>query len=95
MTEPGVVAPKVKEKFDPPYSSAAMGAKIAGVVKLEIVVMPDGTVGRARVVESLDTVFGLDAAALAAARRFTFEPGTLNGQPVPVLTTITMEFRLH
>jgi TonB family protein len=94
-SDPGVTAPKPKHIVDATYTSAAMRRKISGAVKLEIVVAPDGTVARARVTQSLDKIFGLDDAALAAARQWTFEPGTLNGQAVPILTVVTMEFRLH
>jgi TonB family protein len=95
ISDPGVVAPKVKFTPDAKYTSDAMRAKLQGEVKIEAVVLPDGTVGRARVVESLDKVLGLDDNALATAQQWTFEPGTLNGQPVPVLVTLTMTFRLH
>ena len=91
----GVIEPKVKTRVDPIYSSVAMRAKIQGSVTLQIVVMPDGTVGRARVVDSLDQTNGLDQNALDAVLQWTFEPGTLNGQAVPTLLTITMEFRVR
>jgi TonB family protein len=90
---PGLVLPKPKSlRPDPAYSQEAMQQKIQGTVKIEAVVAADGTVDRARVVESLDKIYGLDEAAIAAARRWTFEPGTLNGQPVPVLVSLMMEF---
>jgi TonB family protein len=55
----------------------------------------DGHVSRARVTQSLDRVFGLDAAALAAARQWTFTPGELKGEKVPVAVRLTLAFRLH
>ena len=33
--------------------------------------------------------------ALETAQKWTFEPGMLNGQPVPVRTILMLEFRLH
>jgi TonB family protein len=51
-------------------------------------------VNRARIMKSLDTVYGLDDEALTAALRWRFKPGTTDGKPVPVLVTITMEFRI-
>jgi TonB family protein len=94
-TEAGITSPKVKEGVEASYTPAAMQAKIQGIVRVEMVVLEDGTVARARVVESLDKTFGLDENALAAALKTTFEPGTLNGQAVPVVATMTLEFRLH
>jgi outer membrane biosynthesis protein TonB len=38
---------------------------------------------------------GLMANALTAAKAWKFKPGTLNGAPVPVLTTLTLTFDVH
>jgi TonB family protein len=94
-TAPGVRAPIVKRSVQPSYTAAAMEQKIQGVVSLDVVVMPDGRVDRVRVVRSLNAEAGLDDAAVAAARRWVFEPGTLNGVPVPVIVRIELEFRLR
>ncbi|HSK10323.1 MAG TPA: TonB family protein, partial [Vicinamibacterales bacterium] len=56
----GIDLPQVLREVKPQYTAEAMRAKIQGVVLLEAVVMPDGTVGDVRVVKSLDPVFGLD-----------------------------------
>jgi protein TonB len=89
------VAPIVIHRADPKYTSDAMRAKLQGDVTLDVVVLPDGSVGRARVTKSLDTQFGLDAMAVDAAKRWLFQSGQLYGQPVPVLMSIAVEFRLH
>lgn len=91
----GVSYPTLVRQEQPKYPTDAMRAKIQGVVELEVVVQPDGTVGDVRIVKSLDAVFGLDAQAVSAAKRWRFRPGQLNGQPVPVFMTIILEFRLH
>lgn len=90
-----LVAPKVIWEAKPRYTPDAMRAKIQGRVKVQAVVMPDGTVGRARVTESLDKDLGLDEAALAAVEQWTFEPGKLKDQAVPVVVDMFLEFRLH
>ena len=92
---PGMVAPVLKYTVHPKYTSDAMRAKIQGVVEVQAVVMPDGTVNRARITTSLDTVFGLDEQAIIAARQWRFEPGKVDGVPVPVAVTVNLEFRLH
>jgi len=38
---------------------------------------------------------GLDQSALDAVRKWKFRPGTLNGQPVPVIYNLTVIFRLQ
>ena len=92
---PGLVAPVIKRSVVPKYTSDAMRAKIQGVVEVQAVVMPDGTVSRARVITSLDKTFGLDEQAIIAIKQWTFEPGKLNGVPVPVAITVDLEFKLH
>ena len=72
-----------------------MRAKVQGLVRLEGVVLPDGTVGDVRVLRSLDSVFGLDEEAIKAAKQFRFVPGTRFGQPVAVLVSFEIEFTLR
>jgi protein TonB len=72
-----------------------MRAKVQGVVRLEGVVLPDGSVGDVRILRSLDPVFGLDEEAIKAAKRFRFAPGTRFGEPVSVLVTFEIEFTLR
>lgn len=90
-----IVPPKLVKPVAPKYTSDAMRARIQGTVVVEVVVLEDGTVGRARIKESLDAVHGLDANALDAAAQYEFEPGSLDDKPVPVLVTLRLEFRLH
>lgn len=92
---PGLFAPKTVRQVVPKYTSGAMRARIQGVVVVEAVVDVDGKVDRVRIKESLDQEYGLDYAALDAARQWEFQPGTLDGKPAPVLITFTLEFRLH
>ena len=92
---PGLVWPKLIREFKPRYTPDAMRAKIQGDVKVEIVILQDGTVGQARVIESLDTITGLDEEALIAVRRWTFTPARLNDAIVPVRVQVHLNFRLH
>jgi TonB family protein len=92
---PGVQYPRVIREIRPSYTADAMRAKIVGSVELEIVVNGDGIVSAARVTKSLDAKYGLDDAALVAASYWLFEPGRVNGAPVPVKVGLVLEFRLH
>ena len=92
---PGLKMPVVKRTVHPRYTSAAMREKVQGQVEVEVVVLADGTVDRARVVKSLDKVNGLDEQAPAAAKQWTFEPATLNGEKVAVAVKFDLQFRLH
>ena len=92
----GISSPRVLRVRNPNYTGEAMRAKVQGVVELEAVVLPNGTVGEVRVVRSLDRVFGLDREAVLAAREWLFMPGRDGaGRPVPVLVTLILEFRIH
>jgi TonB family protein len=68
----------------------AQQAGIRGVVILEIVVGADGTVTSARVLRSI--LPSLDRAAIDAVKQWRYEPTQLNGQPVPVIMTVTVAF---
>ena len=57
-----------------------MRARIQGAVLVAAIVEADGTVRDARVVRSLDGVFGLDQAAVRAANQWVFRPATMDGQ---------------
>jgi protein TonB len=91
----GVIGPRLIKETKPAYTADAMRAKIQGLVLLEAIVLPDGSVGRVRIVRSLDTTFGLDEEAVAAVKRWRFMPGTLAGRAVPVLVNIELAFTLR
>jgi TonB family protein len=89
----GVSAPVLVKEVKPQYTPEAKKAKIQGVVTLECVVQPDGTIGDVEVTTSLDA--GLDQEAIKAVKQWRFEPGTKDGKPVPVLITLEMTFTLR
>jgi len=91
----GGVAPDVMREEPPKYIAAAIRDQLQGDVEVEVIVMQDGSVNNVRVLRSIDPVDGLDANAVAAAWQTTFKPGTLNGQAVPMVTTLDLTFRLH
>jgi protein TonB len=90
-----VQLPRPIREVKPQYTADAMRAKVQGVVLLECVVLPDGTVGKVEVIRSLDSTFGLDQEAIKAARQWRFAPGTRFGEPVAVLVTIELQFTLR
>ena len=92
---PGVTTPVPIQQVKPQYTANAMRAKVQGIVTLECVVLPDGTVGDVRVVRSLDRQFGLDDEAITAAKRWRFKPGMMSGRPVAVAIRIELTFTLR
>jgi periplasmic protein TonB len=91
----GVTNPTILRQVDPKYTPDAMRAKIQGAVELEAVVGTSGQITEIRISKSLDRAFGLDEEAIRTAKQWLFRPGLYQGQKVPVLVVIVMEFRLH
>lgn len=91
----GVEPPRLLREVRPQYTADAMRAKVQGIVWLECIVLPDGTVGDVRVVRSLDPTFGLDQEAVKAAKQWRFIAGTRFGQPVSVIVSIELTFTLR
>lgn len=92
----GVSWPEVRREEKPKYTSDAMRAKIQGQVELEIVVLENGTVGDVRVTKSLDRTYGLDQAAMDAAKKWLFKASVnKDGTPVATRVGLVLEFRLH
>ena len=77
----------------PTYPAIAKAAHVEGVVILEEVIGADGSVRDVHVLRSVHPL--LDAAAIEAVRQWRYTPALLNGEPVPVVTTITVAFRLR
>ena len=91
----GVTSPTILREVKPNYTGEAMRARIQGLVKMEAIVLPDGSVGDVRVIRSLDQQFGLDKEAVKTVKQWRFRPGMRLGQPVPVLIEIEMSFTLR
>jgi len=60
---------------------------------LEAVISKEGTIRAIRVVNKLADPELVDA-AVEAVKNWRYEPTLLNGQPIEVVTTITVNFRL-
>jgi protein TonB len=91
----GVLAPRLIREVKPAYTSEAMRARIQGMVRLQAIVLPDGSVGNMKIVRSLDNAFGLDEEALKSVGQWRFQPGTLAGRAVPVLIEVELAFTLR
>ena len=79
---------KVKD-VKPVYPAIAQSARVSGAVTIEATIGPDGKVADAKVVRSIPL---LDQAALDAVRQWEYTPTLLNGVPVPVIVTVTINF---
>lgn len=91
----GVTTPKLVKQVNPRYTPEALHARIEGIVKVEAVVLADGKVGDVKITQSLDKEFGLDDRAIAAVKKWEFEPGRKDGKAVAVRVEIEMSFALR
>ena len=84
--------PKRISGTPPEYPVIARNARVQGVVILEAVIDERGQVGRIKVLRSVPL---LDQAAITAVQQWRYTPTLLNGVPVSVLMTITVNFTLQ
>jgi len=76
----------------PVYPELARTARVSGIVILEATIDEEGNVRDARVLRSIPL---LDRAAVDAVRQWRFTPTLLNGQAIPIVMTVTVNFRLE
>jgi periplasmic protein TonB len=88
----GIREPKKLVHVTPEYPEIARRARIDGTVILEAVLDVTGRVDRVRILRSVPL---LDDAAVKAVSQWRYTPTELNGVPVPVLMTITVQFSLQ
>ena len=76
----------------PEFTPEALKAGTEGAVKLELMLDENGAVTSVKALNTLSN--GLTDQALAAARRSTFNPASLNGKPAKGIGTITYNFTI-
>ena len=94
--EPIAVSANVKQsalirKVEPLYPESAKRERVQGKVVLELAVDSEGNVSDVRAVSGHPIFY---EAAVSAVRQWKYSPTLLDGKPVPVMATATVEFRL-
>jgi periplasmic protein TonB len=94
LVRPGgrIQPPRKIKNVSPVYPSIAQSSRVQGTVILEALIGLDGRVDHVRV---LKPVALLTDPAIAAVRQWVFTPTRLNGEPVQVIMTVTVDFRLQ
>jgi len=87
----GTRLPRLVRQIDPVYPEDALRDRIDGDVTLNLTIGFSGRVERSVVVKSIPK---LDAAAVAAAKQWEFEPGLLEGIPIQATLQVTIHFTL-
>ena len=84
--------PKKLKTVNPEYPDIAKQARVQGVVILECTISPQGKVTDVKILRGIPL---LDAAAVEAVKQWVYSPTLLNGVPVPVIMTVTVNFTLQ
>jgi len=87
----GVSVGRLINKVEPVYPPLARNARVQGQVVLTAIISKDGTIQDLRVLSGHPL---LVQAALDAVRQWRYKPYLLNGEPVEVETTVTVNFTL-
>jgi len=87
-----VVPPKRIAYTAPVYPQIAVASRIEGIVILEATIDAQGGVQNVTVLRSLPL---LDRAAIEAVKQWRYEPTRLNGQAIPIIMTVTVNFSLR
>ena len=88
----GIRQPQRVRHVQPVYPPIAQSARISGIVIIEATIGEDGQVINARILRSVPL---LDQAAIEAVRQWQYTPTLLNGVPVPVIMSVTVQFTLQ
>ena len=83
---------KLIKKIEPAYPELAKRARVQGVVILQVTVDEEGNVSEIRVLRGHPL---LDDEATRAVKQWKYSPTLLNGEPVPVIATVTVIFNLR
>jgi TonB family protein len=75
----------------PAYPADAKLSRIEGPVVMQVIITKTGVVNRVHVIEGN---YRLRAAAIAAITKQRYRPYLVNGEPVDVATTVTINFKL-
>jgi TonB family protein len=87
-----IKAPTKLHHVSPAYPPDAQAARVQGVVIIEARIESDGSVSETKILRSIPM---LDDAAVDAVRQWRFTPTLLNGVPVPVVMTTTVNFTMQ
>jgi protein TonB len=87
----GVTKGLLIQKIEPKYPQLALQARIQGQVLLQAIIDKEGNITELSLVSGQPL---LVPAAIAAVSRWRYRPFLLNGQPIEIETTITVNFQL-
>jgi TonB family protein len=87
----GITPPRLTKQTKPKYPRAAFDNKIQGDVVVELLIDTKGRVAKTRVVQSVP---GLDEAAVECVREWRFRPALKRGKPIATVAKVPVTFRI-
>ena len=87
-----VQASRLIHRVEPEYPELAKRARVSGMVILQVIVGERGAVEEVTIIRGHPL---LNEAALRAVRQWRYSPYFLNGEPIPVTATVTVNFVLR
>jgi len=89
----GVVVPaRLVSSVAPVYPQLARNQRLSGDVKIDALIDATGHVSTTKIMSGPAL---LHEAAIQAVSKWTYKPATLNGQPMPMHLTVTVQFKLQ
>ena len=87
-----VAAARLIHRVQPVYPALARQARVQGTVRLEAIIHENGEIANLRVISGHPLLI---QASLDAVEQWRYQPTSLNGQSMAVITTIDVNFRLE
>lgn len=87
---PEIMATRLERRVEPDYAVPAGAAAIDRMVNLVVYISSEGTVTDAGLISGPPN---LVPAAISAVRQWRYRPYEVDGKPVPVATTVNVQFR--
>jgi TonB family protein len=89
-----VQAAQLVQQAKPEYPAELQQAGVQGTVVIQTIITKEGDVGATKVL-STEVDPRLVQLALNAVKQWRYQPSLLNGEPVEVITTVSIEFTLN
>jgi len=92
-TDGRIKEPRKVRNVTPRYPESARDNRVQGSVVLEAVISATGCIQEIELLRGVHPV--LDVEAMRTVSRWVYSPTLLGGVPVPVIMTVTVNFKLH
>lgn len=92
MPAKGITAPKIIKKVEPVYPEGANTFDVGGLLIVAVIIDKEGRVTTPHVLRALPAPT-LSYAALEAVHQWRFEPGRIDGEAVPVVFNLTVNYK--